>query len=297
MTSFWKSLAFLTLTLVMAIGCDRPPKQFDLDQKNLIPGSQYWYRIVHTDSVLNLEERVERKRSERSVRFTVLDTSDQLHIEWWEQHWFPDAKDPISRSVHGEWVSMYRIEYKLNAYGEVVEVSNYPEVRSQIDPLLDQYIAHFDSTTGFDISPYVGGFRDSSWVMNSLLSDAMILHRLHGITLTEGDTLHLFSYQEHSEEIILPFDLMLKSDPICAENNISVLGWTPTGTIDIDGFIEEKIPKWPGIDTLQIGSATGQERMIVCFDTSISLPSYIEMKRSMVLNGDSLVQTRHIYLE
>lgn len=284
--------------LLLSTGCNTGSSPVLFNTQHWEPGLEVWYRIEVTDSVLGPDNVTERKKSDKAIRFSIIDTTDGATIEWLELHLLERLdKDTASFEDQREWVPAYRIVYRCNRAGSIVSVLNYPEVKANADTLIAIYLDQINVGNDEDVQRFTSTLMDSTSLMTSLLRDADLLHRLFGFRLTKEDTLELFTVQVASDTMLQPYKLYLTNNAICGSGIPSLKGLGDLGNMNIGSFLTERFGQWAPIDSLKIPMATGQEEMTACFDTTRSLPTYLSFKRKMALGDQELVQRVLIFLQ
>lgn len=296
MSVIFRPLIFTALALLVLAGCgNRSDAPVVLNTKHWAPGQQVWYRIEVVDSVYEEEEAYQRKKGDKTVRFSIIDTAGGATIEWLEYHLF-DHQDTGTAASRSEWVLMYRIVYRCDVDGEIASILNYPEVKAQVDTLTTAYLSQIEFDDKEAVNKLYSAFTDSAWVMTRLLSEATLLHRLFDLSFHETDTLVTFSVQPPSEEY-LSYYLCLTPNAICPDGSVSLKGWSSATSIDLNAFLTERMGQWDRIDSLNPLESSGREEMTACFDTLRSLPTYLLYRRVMNMDGQELMQRRLIFLE
>lgn len=255
---------------------------------------EVWYRIEALDSVYSTGEALERRRTDKAIRYSIIDTTGGATIEWLEYHLLEYSDTSLAHEP-SEWVPMYRIVYRCDDDGTISSVVNYPEIKAQVDTLINTYISQMPGPDIELAHRIANGFMDSSWVMTSLLREAELIHRSFGLTFVGLDTLSTFSLQEYSERWLQPYFMIRTNDLICQDENISYRGWGDVGTMDLKSFLNQRLGQLERIDTMAIPQANGQELMIACFDTLRSLPTYLDVQRRFEMEEVELVQRVVIY--
>ena len=280
----------ILIAIALATACRTAPvRHTELNNGNWVPGMVTWYRIVSTDSVHTPGSSYLKRKTDKVIRFSIIDTAGGTTIEWLEYQLL-ERLDTSSSAAPTEWVPMYRIVYQCDPDGNITSVVNYAEVKAQVDTLLNAYISLLSSSDDQLAQRIVLGFMDSSWVMTSLLRDAELIHRPYGLSFTGLDTLAMLSLHVHSEERLHPYYMTLTDDPICQAGSVSFRGWGNAGTVDLSAFLNDRLGHLDQLDTLDIPEATGQEEMTVCFDTLRSLLTYLSMQRRFLFREADLVQ-------
>ena len=250
--------------------------------------------IEETDSVISDDLREQRKQLQAAVHFTVLDTVDGFTIEWNEQHLL-SIPDSSGIQDHPEWVPLYRIIYHCDRDGMIDSVVNYKEVRSVIDPLIANYVEQAglgDDPRVKAILPY---FMDSTRMMTRLLTNAGLIHRMYGITLTEGDTSKLSLYSPYSDPTTTDYSIVLDKTPLCSQNYVGVKSWSEPVIINIKDVLPGEVMGLTDLAGFEHVKATGTENMTVCFDPKRSLVTYLDFQRNVQMDTLTCQQRVLIY--
>lgn len=288
-------LVLVAAAIFPFVGCtDRETKSGSVAfvMKNWNQNDQHWFSIHLVDSVIGVDSNYVKRRADKAIRFTVLDMVDGATVEWLEMHLMTPLIDTSGPwSDEREWVQTFRIVYHCDPEGSIDRILNYPEVREASNAMIATYIDQIGmSMTDPVVDQIVSGFSDSAWVVSRLMSEASLIHALFGIELTHGDTLETLTWQQYSEERVVPYLITLNDDPFCREGEISIKGWGGTGNMDLRSFLSEKTGPWPLLDTVDLPMVQGEESMEVCFDTSLSLPNYLLHARSVTIDNSLLAQ-------
>lgn len=259
-------------------------------------GDTTWFEVIHSDSVFSADTSYLQRKSYKAVRLAVLSMEPTPRLEWQEFMLDSIVDSSAIMAIHKYWYPAMRIEYSCNLEGGIKDIVNFPELHAYMDTMTQRYLDQLPTISDDQRKLVRDVYLDSTWIMSRAMNDVALLHQCYGYNLSsEADHGRLTAHDLEIGDV--GYTTSLSNDPLCQEPGIiGIQGAMKADSASTGGLLRNIKALSPYADSIGDSYTTANIKFTICFNQSISLPSYVTQILDAEFLGRRVQKTATIYI-